>query len=238
MVDEEKFFAWLDGELEPDEAEEVERAVAADPELSRLADEHRAMAAGLRGAFDTVAAAPVPERLRQGARPRPAKVIDFAACREALARPFLGPLPQWAAMAAMLVLGLFAGALAGRDLASSPVEVRGGELYAAGAVDQALERQLASSAGAQGEVRIGLTFRDQSGAICRSFETGASAGLACRADGDWRMRGLFAAPEGAETEYRMAAGADPRLMELVDSTMAGEPLDAEQERAALERGWL
>ena len=236
MVDEEKFFAWLDGELPPEEAAEVERQVAADPELSRLADEHRAMTAGLRGAFDSVADAPVPERLREAARPRSAKVIDFAACREALARPFLGPLPQWAAMAATLLLGLFAGALAGRDLSSSPVEVRGGEMFAAGAVDQALERQLAS-AEASGDVRIGRTFRDQSGSICRTFGTGAASGLACRDERAWRVRGLFAAPEGADGEYRMAAGADPRLMELVDSALAGEPFDAAQEAEAKQRGW-
>lgn len=236
MIDEEKLFAWLDGELSPQEAEQVERQVAADPELARLAEEHRAMAAGLRGAFDTVAAAPVPERLRQAARPMPAKVIDIASCREALARPFLGPLPQWAAMAAMLVLGLFAGALAGRDLSSSPIDVRGGQIYAAGAVDQALERQLAS-AGAAGDVRIGLTFRDQSGSICRTFGTSAANGLACRDQGDWRVRGLFAAPEGADSEYRMAAGADPRLLEMVDSTIAGEPFDAAQEAEAKQAGW-
>ena len=236
MVDEEKFFAWLDGELPPEEAAEVERQVAADPELARLAEQHRTMAAGLRGAFDSVAVAPVPEPLRKAARPRPAKVIDIAACREALARPFVGPLPQWAAMAAMLVLGLFAGSLAGGDLASSPVEVHDGQIYAAGAVDQALERQLAS-AGAGGDVRIGLTFRDASGSICRTFGTSAASGLACRDQGDWRVQGLFAAPEGAGEEYRMAAGADPRLMDLVDSTMEGEPFDAAQEAQAKERDW-
>lgn len=236
MVDEQRFFAWLDGELHPEEAAQVEREVAADPELSRRADEHRTMAAQLRNAFDIVEAEPVPERLGEASKPRLASVIDIAACREALARPFLGPLPQWAAMAAMLVLGLFTGTLAGRDLASSPVEVRGGQLYAAGAVEEALERQLAN-ADAQSGVRIGLTFQNQAGSICRTFETDASAGLACRADGDWRLRGLFAAPEGAEAEYRMAAGADPRLMELVDSTMADEPFDAAREAEAKERGW-
>jgi hypothetical protein len=236
MVDEEKFFAWLDGELPPHESAEVERQVAADPRLARLADEHRSVGAGLRDAFDSVAAAPVPERLRDAARPKIAKVIDIAACREALARPFLGPLPQWTAMAAMLALGLFAGALVGRDLVSSPVNVRGGEIYAAGAVEQALETRLAS-APATGDVRIGLTFRDQSGSICRTFQSSAASGLACRYDGDWRLRGLFAAPEGAEAEYRMAAGADPRLMELADSVIAGEPFDAAQEAQAKQRGW-
>jgi hypothetical protein len=236
MVEEEKFFAWLDGELPPDEASEVERQVAADPELARLALEHRAMAAGLRQAFDSVTAAPVPDRIRNAAEPKSARVIDIAACREALARPFLGPLPQWAAMAAMLALGLFAGTLVGRDFVSAPAEVRGGQIYAAGAVEQALETQLASAPSAS-DVRVGLTFRDQQGTICRSFESSSATGLACRADGDWRLRGLFPAPEGAGSDFRMAAGPDPRLMDLVDSTMAGEPFDSAQEAKAKERGW-
>ena len=47
MVEEEKFFAWLDGELPAEEAARVEAEVAANPELSRKAEEHRAMAAKL-----------------------------------------------------------------------------------------------------------------------------------------------------------------------------------------------
>jgi hypothetical protein len=51
------------------------------------------------------------------------------------------------------------------------------------------------------------------------------------------MRGLFAAPEGQSSDYRMAAGMDPNLAALVDSTMAGSPLDAAQEQAAKAKGW-
>jgi hypothetical protein len=51
------------------------------------------------------------------------------------------------------------------------------------------------------------------------------------------MKGLFAAPEGQANDYRMAAGMDPNLAALVDSTMAGEPLDAAAEKAAKDRGW-
>jgi hypothetical protein len=35
----------------------------------------------------------------------------------------------------------------------------------------------------------------------------------------------------------MAAGMDPNLAALVDSTMTGEPFDAAQEKAALEKDW-
>lgn len=236
MIEDEAFFAWLDGELPPEEAAEVERRVAADPQLSRLAGEHRAMAAGLRQAFDQVAGAPVPQALGQAVRSTPAEVVSLASWRTRLSQPFAGPIPHWAAMAATLALGIVVGTTLDSGGTGSPVEMRGGQIYAAGVIDEALDRQLAST-GNPGDVRIGLTFRDRGGAVCRSFESMASTGLACREQGDWRLRGLFAAPEDGDTEFRMAAGADPRLMELVESTMAGEPFDAAEERAARRRGW-
>lgn len=236
MVDETKFFAWLDGELPPEEAARVEAKVAADPELSRLADEHRTMTTWLKQSFDTVAEAPLPESLQRAVAPVGAEVIDLAARRKPQIPLFFRPATQWAAMAATLVVGVLCGVLVSPDSTSSPVDIRGGNLYAAGAVDQALDRQLAS-AGSGGAVRVGLTFRDEAGSVCRTFETAAASGLACRGDDGWGVRGMFAAPEGSNSEYRMAAGADPRLMELVDSTIAGEPFDAAAEAEARRRGW-
>src|SRR6476620_1674840 len=85
MNDDEKFFAWLDGELGPAEAAEMEAKVAADPALKRLADQHRALGSQLRSAFDPVAEAPVPERLQAALRPS-AQVIDLGAARRARRR--------------------------------------------------------------------------------------------------------------------------------------------------------
>lgn len=236
MVDEQKFFAWLDGELSADDAASVEREVVADPELQRRAAEHRALGARLSGAFAAVSAAPVPERLLAAVQPARSNVVDFSAWRRKLARPFTAPAPQWAAMAAALALGVALGTTVNGERASSPVEVQGGSIYAAGAVGEALDARLAS-AGGSSDVRIGLTFREQSGTICRTFESPASSGLACRDDGRWQLRGLFAAPEGSASEYRMAAGADPRLLDMVDQSIAGEPFDAAQEAQAKQRGW-
>ena len=236
-VDETKLFAWLDGELDAAEAAKVEAEVAADPQLARIADHHRALGARLRSTFGTVAEAPVPERLTQAVKPGRAAIIDFGARRTARGeRGSWLPLPQWAAMAAMLALGIGLGTMVAGDRATSPVEIRGARMVAAAALDDALDRQLAS-AGAAGNVRVGLTFRDQSGTICRSFTDERSSGLACRDGGDWQVRGLFAAPEGQGGDYRMAAGSDPNLAALIDSTIQGEPFDAAQEKAARDRGW-
>jgi len=233
MTANEKFFAWLDGELEGAEAAAMEARVASDPELERLAVEHRAMQSRLRGAFDAIAAAPVPARIEEAARPKPT-IVDLAAAREQRRhRPF-GTLPQWVAIAATLVLGVMVGTLVpGRQ--GGPVEVQGGAIYAAGDIADALDTQLASAP--SGDVRIGLTFRNSAGAICRTFTGEASTGIACRDEGRWQIRGMFAAPEGQASDYRMASGMNPALAELVDSTIAGEPFGAAEEASAAERGW-
>ena len=230
MNEDEKLFAWLDGELEPAEAAEMERKVASDPALARLAEQHRALGNRLRGAFDPIAATPVPERLQAALRPS-AEVVDFAAAKRSRSLPSFA---QWAAMAATLVLGLFLGTLVS-ERGNAPVEVHAGQLYAAAALNQALDTQLASAPA--GNVRIGLTFRDQAGEICRSFTQSASSGLACRSGQRWRLKGLFAAPDGQESKYRMAAGLDPNLAALVDATMVGEPFDAVGEKASRDKGW-
>jgi hypothetical protein len=230
MNDDDKFFAWLDGELGPAEAAEMEARVASDPQLKRLADQHRALGSQLRSAFDPVAEAPVPERLQAAFRPS-AQVIDFGAVRRARSMPALA---QWTAMAATLAIGIFVGTRVPQQTAA-PVQVEAGKLYAAASLNQALDTQLASAP--VGDVRIGITYRDPAGEICRTFTAPAGSGLACRSGARWQMKGLFAAPEGQSSDYRMAAGMDPNLAALVDSTIAGEPLDAAQEQAAKAKGW-
>lgn len=235
MVNDETFFAWLDGELDAEEAARVEAEVAADPKLRELAAQHRSMQSRMKSAFDTLLDAPVPETLTATMRRPQGEVIDFAAAKRERGRPAWPALPQWAAMAATLAVGIIVGTLVPHRSAE-PVQVQGGQIFAAAALDQSLDSQLAS-APAAGPVRIGMTFRDRSGAICRSFTETRQSGLACRNGERWEVRGLFAAPEGEAGDYRMAGGMDPNLAALVDSTIAGEAFDARQEKAARDKGW-
>jgi hypothetical protein len=230
MNEDEKFFAWLDGELDGADAAEMEAKVAADPTLARMAQQHRALGVQLKGAFGPIVEAPVPERLRAAVRPS-AQVIDLVAARPVRSMPALA---QWAAMAATLAVGVFVGTQVPRG-GSAPVEVQGGKLYAAAALDQALNTELASTP--TRDVRIGITYRDSAGEICRTFVASAGSGVACMTKGGWQMKGLFAPPEGQGGDYRMAAGMDPNLATLVDSTIAGEPFDATAEKAARDKGW-
>lgn len=234
-VADEKFFAWLDGELTGAEAAAVEAAVAGDPELTRRAEQHRALSRTLR-AFDEVASAPVPDRIAAAATTPSADLVDFAnASRRPQENRRYGGPPAWMGMAAALALGLLLGLML-RAPGLAPFETESHGVYAAASLKQALDTQLASTPGA-GNVRIGLTFRDRNGDICRSFTLRGSAGLACRDDGRWNVRGLFGGPESGSGEYRMASGSDPNQVALIESSMAGEPFDQRQERAAQRNGW-
>jgi hypothetical protein len=228
-VNDETFFAWLDGELDAAEAARVGAEVAADPDLSRRAAEHRALQSRVKGAFDAILDAPVPESITAGAR------ADGVIAPKASAPRRWVPLPHWAALAATLVAGIVVGTMMPQR-STAPVQVEGGKLYAAAALDNALDTELAS-APSEAPVRIGLTFRDRTGAICRSFNAADASGLACRDDERWRLRGVFSPTQGQSSDYRMAAGMDPSLGALVDSTIVGEPFDAEREKQARERGW-
>jgi hypothetical protein len=235
MVADERFFAWLDGELSGAEAAEVEARVAADPELRRLADEHRAFGARLRSAFDPIAAQPVPLEAYAPAS-QATNVTSFAEARVVRGRPFTQRFwAQAASIAVVFAIGVATGNTFFRGPAS-PIAPEGGRLVAAASLEQALYGQLASQPADTGP-RIGLTFRDRAGNVCRSFTDSAASGLACLEGGDWRVRGVFQAPEGQASDYRMAAGADPRLTELVESTISGAPFDAAQEKHARDRGW-
>ena len=232
MISDERFFAWLDGELAPEDSAAINALVEADPDLQRRADAHRALAGRIKAAFDPVAEAPVPGKLLDSTRPREAEAIDLGAVREGRSARLIPVRMQWAAMAATMAIGIVAGSMINGG-GASPITQEDGRLVASGELEQALYTRLASAPSDEG-ARIGLTFRNAAGDLCRSFTDDGASGLACHQSGDWRIHGLFQAGEGQQSEFRMAAGPDPRLADLVDSTIAGDPLDAAAERQALD----
>jgi hypothetical protein len=194
------------------------------------------MTAGLRRAFGEVETQPVPDRLAGILSQEGGKVVNLAEVRER--RSHRAPPSLWVqmgALAATLAIGIVTGNLLTGGV-SSPIGAEGGRLVASAELEEALHARLASMPADSGP-RIGLTFRDKSGTICRTFEEQATSGLACREGGDWRIRSLYQSPEGQASDYRMASGQDPQLMEAVEASIDGEPFDAEQERAAMRQGW-
>lgn len=241
MIDDERFFAWLDGELDPADATAVEAMVAASPALQSRAEAHRAMKAQLQANFGTILHDPMPAALTAAIRPQ-ANVIDLGAARAARARAPIAAeaqrsWPRWGAMAATLCAGLVGGLMfAGAP--SGPVIERDGRMIASGELGRALDMQLASAQTTGEAIRIGLTFRTGSGDICRSFAARSANGVACHDDGAWQVRGLFAGNGAAGADYRMAAGGDPKVMAMIDDMIAGEPFDATREKAARDAAWI
>lgn len=244
----ERVMTYVDGELDPAAAAAFEREIEADAKLRAAVERERLLRARLAAAFDEALDEPVPERLRAlltpaaepampAAAPVAAPVADLAAARAAKRERAGWGWAQWGGMAASLALGLVIGP---RLIGDAPELERmaDGGLRAGGALAAALDRQPSGERGAAAQVA--LSFVEQGGAYCRAFTLsgGGAAGVACRADGAWRVQQLElggAAPSG---EYRMAATAlPPALLQAIDAMRAGDALDAGAERAARERGW-
>lgn len=192
-----------------------------------LKAERRRMAA----AFGDVLNEPVPDRLKALlAEPAPvAQVLDLGAVR---ARRYgMASWAAWGGMAATLVLGT----LIGTRLAPSGGD-DAGRLVASGAVAKALDRQLASAPA--GPVAVQISFKARDGRFCRSFSTTTAAGLACReADGAWALQQVAAVAASGSGMRQAASSLPPSVLGAVDGLMAGEALNAEQEKAARDRGW-
>ena len=233
-ISDEMLGAYADGALAPGEQAMVERALTDDPALRARLDAQRRLHAALAAQFGPIAEEPVPERFRALLQPQ-AQPVDLAAARQARAerieRRALFRWPHYAGMAASLAVGLLAGQLA-LDR-GAPIGMDDGALVARADLARTLDSGLAS-APAAGETRIGLTFADRQGRVCRSFDRKDLSGIACREDGAWRVA-MTAAPSGTAGEYRQAGA--PAVLVEAEKMMAGEPFDAAAERAARDNGW-
>jgi anti-sigma factor RsiW len=236
--------AYADGELDAATRAGIEAAVASDPELAASVSRHRAMRERMRRGFEPILQEPVPHRLLDAlapqasspasvdVRPRPPR---GQATVTRPARPW--SWPHWAALAATLVVGALIGA--GLRHAPAPLmETRHDGLVAAGELSRALSTRLASDVDPAAVIRPGLSFQSTDGNYCRTFVAGRVAGLACRDPGRWRIELLSTLPEAATGTYRPAGGLlPPVILEAIEARIDGDPLDAEGEAAARERGW-
>jgi hypothetical protein len=234
--------AYADGELDLVARAEIEAAMARDPGVARAIERHRALGERVRTAYDGVLEEPVPERLALlAAAPDTATVVASGERRGAhgKARTALAAwrLPEWAALAASLALGLFLGMLLARG-PDEPYAEADGRLVARGELDYALTNRLATAT-RESNVRIGISFRDRGGGYCRTFHMQREApvaGLACRSGDDWQLR-VLAAARPHQGELRPAAAMPIVVLHAVDAAIDGEPLDPAAERAARNAGW-
>ena len=192
-----------------------------------LKAERRRMAAAFGGVLDE----PVPDRLKALlAEPAPApQVVDLGAVRAQ--RRAMSSWAAWGGMAATLVLGTLIGTRLVPSGTDGP-----DRLVATGAIARALDTQLASAPA--GPVAVQISFKAKDGRWCRSFSTADAAGLACReADGAWALRQVAAAGAAGGGMRQAASSLPPSVLAAVDEAMAGEALNAQQEKAARDAGW-
>jgi negative regulator of sigma E activity len=241
-IDDELLMAYVDGELGATERAVVEAALAQDATLRRWVESQQALRTTLQGAFAPTLVEAVPEALTAAARgARGDTVVDLSS-RRATRLPRTWAMREWVAMAASVVLGVAIGFGAWHRGDTELVTVAAnGTVEARGALADALSQQLASTQSPSSAVAIGVSFRDQAGHYCRTFTVHRAtnvSGLACEATGRWTLRAL--APAGAPSGdgYQMAGSQMPDVvLRAVDESIAGAPLDAAAERAALVKGW-
>jgi anti-sigma factor RsiW len=237
--DDETLMAYADGELDDLLNAEISAAIERDPALARRVERHRALRARIGGAYSTVLDQPLPQRLlaAAGGSPRRAEMLQFPARTAAAERRRWGTR-EWASLAASLVLGMLLSWQFVGPSRRAMVTASNGALVASGALARALDSQLASTQRPEDPVQIGLTFRGQDGSYCRSFtlKRAATAGLACRASGEWRIP-VTAAAASAEGGVRQASSPPPAVLSAIEARIAGDALDAAAEENARLDGW-
>ncbi|MBW8902116.1 MAG: hypothetical protein JF619_29305 [Massilia sp.] len=237
----ETLMAFADGELEEPARSEVEQAIRKDPVVAAKVAQHRALRADVFSAFAGALEEPVPPRLRQVVANSNVIHLDSVRALRQDKEPEPAPRqwswPEWGAIAATLVLGVLAGSFGWQRLQpEQQLAALDRGVVAEGKLAHALSTQLASSAGTG--VRIGVSFVSVEGNYCRSFSTGATAGLACRDGGDWKIALMAEVPAAAGGDYRQAAVSMPQaLLDAIDQRIKGKALDAKGEQAAAASGW-
>ena len=233
----EELAAFADGELANDALARVAAAIAADPDLLRQVEVHRALKARLSGHFAPILEQPVPDRLKQllvGTGDvvngdGKGGVIDFAtASARQRARP---RLPGWnwggVAIAASLVAALTFTTMGSRDSTGS---------YAGAKLAHALETQLVATQPSDAQPRVMLSFRNGVGEFCRAYGSSKASGIACRDAKGWRFEALGGATANSDSEFRMA-GSEAEVLAVAQDMASGPALSAEEEAAARASGW-
>lgn len=259
VLSDETLVAYADGELQEQEATEVEQALQQDPAAGhrlRALVEAGEMA---RRAFAEIAEEPVPERLRAAIMNAPMASDSPASSADAevavgkdtpdnvVSLPRRQPRQQvvWrpVALAASLALAVAAGVFAwlpGGDN-SGP----GGRMTAQLAATLSQTPSYQPVQLAEGEVTVIGSFLSQDDRFCREYERlsdgGGERGLACRTspETEWQLiasSNIAAVDTPAENGFR-PAGADTEdpVAAAVGRLQAGPLLSAEEELRALQQ---
>lgn len=246
--DGERLSAYIDGELPRAEADELERRLAREPELSRRLQAMRTMDRATAAAFHAGDERPLPKRvlelLGEAEEPRASNVVPLRRTWPAE----LFRLPVALAAGVALAVGVWLG---GRlDSGSTPADGAWASRIAEGsALHAAFDRTASGDTVRLGDDRYAepvLTFLGEDGNWCRQVRiTGGPSPadtLACRRDGEWQVEltafgpGPAAPVEGAYGQA--AAGSAPAVRAALDELMGPDaPLGPAEEADLIGRKW-
>ena len=223
---------YLDRELPPVAARQLEQRLRIEPALNARLLQLQVLQTRLQDSVDTVNAMGVPAHITALLLPEPVRIVPL---------PHKRTLGWSYALAASLMVAA-SGALISQWGQLS------GQSGTDAALSLALENSPSRSAGweslADGrQLRPVLSFEHQSGDWCREYlitdNDGSWHGVACRGDDGWATAALVAADvPGSSGEYRPAGANDSvDVANFIDQNAAGIPLDANQEAAIIAREW-
>ena len=231
----EEIAAFADGELSAEREAAMRDAMAADPDLAKQVERHRALAARLSQHYAPVLDEQVPDRLTDMLTSRSdPTVVDFAAARqqrEAERQKVPSKRPHWGwiagpALAASLAIAVILGDAGAEDAG-----------YAGPQLAAVLDDRLVAEQSPAAETRVLLSFEDETGQFCRAYSGVSEGGIACRDQQGWRIERRSEGAEAASTDFRMAGADDGAILADAQEMAAGPALDAAGEQAARERGW-
>jgi hypothetical protein len=266
-VTDEMLMAYADGELSREDCRRLEGMLAQDGGLRARLEPFAMTGSSLAGVFDQPMREPIPDRLlavitagggrsssasrdRRPAAQQTTGILDAIA--EALFPRGLG-LASAFTLTALFAAGGAAGYLVSR--AGPPSAGAGallaldhGDLVAAGDLKLALETQ--PSVDDETAVRGGAalwpaqSFKSRDGGFCREYKIAGngqngSTGVACHsADSQWRVAVHAEFKTGAASDFKLLGHPEsPAVEATVDNLRQGDVFGAEDEAAAIAKGW-
>lgn len=243
-VSDEILSAFIDGQLDGAQRDELERRLAADPQLRTRLEELSKVDGLLREAFDPPDFAETPERFRALVE-RESAPSD----KVRLFRPRARGLDWRMPIAASLALALSGaggywagrGSVSGANLVAEAGSIQIGASTPLFALLEATPSATQRDAGALGVFKPSIAYQAADGRFCREFELAEEAnrlaGIACRNDESWRVEVLVAGAT-AQDGYAPVSDDNAALDGTLDRLGVGAPLTGEQEATAMSQGWV